>query len=105
MKRKAEITFEVEETIVLRQAAQISSRFCLQCGALVEMASPCTFADFSDFTEREIFRLIEAGEIHFIEAGRILICLNSIAALKGELKNEKRIIENYGLDILRRRGD
>ena len=85
MKRKAEITFEIEETIILRQAAQISSRFCLQCGALVEMASPQTIADFSNFTEREIFRLVEGGKIHFIEAERILICLNSITGLKGDL--------------------
>jgi len=78
MKQKAEIIFEVEETVILRQAAQISKRFCLQCGVLVEMASPQTIADFSPVSEREIFRLVEAGKIHFIEAGRILICLDSI---------------------------
>jgi hypothetical protein len=88
-----EITFEVEETIILRQAARLSSRFCRQCGAVVEMISPQTIADLSDLTEREIFRLVETGKIHFIEAGRILICLNSIAVLEGEFKeNEKRII-------------
>jgi len=42
------------------------------------MASPQTIADFSTFTEREIFRLVEAGKVHFIEAERILICLNSL---------------------------
>jgi len=82
MKQKAEITFEVEETIILRQTAQISKRFCRQCGALVEMASPQTISDLSDFTERDIFRLVEAEKIHFIEDGRILICLNSIKSLE-----------------------
>lgn len=92
MKQKAEITFEVEETIILRQSAQISKRFCPQCGVLVEMASPQTIADFSHFTEREIFRLVETGNIHFIEAERMLICLNSMAVLEEELKDEKKII-------------
>lgn len=45
------------------------------------MASPQTVADFTDFTEREIFRFVEAGKIHFIENGRVLICLNSIAVI------------------------
>ncbi len=81
MKRKAEITFEVEETIVLRQAAQISKRFCRQCGALIEMASPQTIAGFSPLSEREIFRLVEAGKIHFVEADRLFVCLQSLSKL------------------------
>jgi len=86
MKRKAEITFEIEETVILRQAERISNRFCPQCGALVEMASPQTIADFSSLSEREIFRLVEAGKIHFIEAERVLVCLDSIPVLKGVVK-------------------
>jgi len=86
MKQKAEITLEVEETIALRQVAQITKAFCPQCEASVDMASPCAVAGLSDFTEREIFRLVEAGKIHFIEAERIWICLNSILFLEGEIK-------------------
>lgn len=86
MKRKAEITFEVEETIIVRHQAKILRALCPGCLRTVEMASPGTIADFSDFTEREIFRLIEAGKIHFIEVGRVLICLDSIRFLEGEAK-------------------
>lgn len=32
----------------------------------------------ADSTERESYRLVESGEIHFIETDRILICLNSL---------------------------
>jgi hypothetical protein len=78
MKRRAEIIFEIEETIILRTAEPSVSAFCPQCAALVEMTSPQTIADFFGYTEREIFRLVEAGKIHFIETGRILICLNSL---------------------------
>jgi len=82
MKRRAEIIFEIEETTVLRQAERIINAFCSQCAKRVEMASPQTIADLSDYTEREIFRLVEAGKIHFIETGRILICLDSLAVSK-----------------------
>lgn len=82
MKRKAEITFEIEETTILRFAERIICEFCPQCAKSVEMASPQTIADLSDYTEREIFRLVEAGKLHFIETGRTLICLDSLTVLK-----------------------
>lgn len=78
MKRRAEIIFEIEETIILRQAETFVRAFCPQCAKPVEMASPQTIADLFDHSEREIFRFVEAGKIHFIETGRILICLNSL---------------------------
>lgn len=77
MKQKAEITLEVEETIVLRQD-HILEAFCPQCEALVEMITPRIAVALSDFSEREIFRLIEAGAIHFIEAEWVFICWNCL---------------------------
>lgn len=82
MKRKTEITFELEETTIVWQEAKILTEFCPQCQVRVKMASPKAIADLSGFTEREIFRLIEAGKIHFTETDRILICLNSISVIK-----------------------
>ena len=78
MKRKTEITFEVEETIVWRQAAQKFEAFCPYCQALVEMAAPRLAATLIGRTEREIFRLIETEDIHFIETDRLLVCLISL---------------------------
>ena len=79
MKRKAEITFEVEETIVVRQTEQIVTAFCPRCQTLVEMMTPQAAALYG-FTEREIFRLIENGLIHFMEAERIFVCRNSLTS-------------------------
>ena len=73
-----EIIFETEETVIIRQAPKTWTAFCPQCRAMAEMALPQTIADLSGFTEREIFRLIEAGEIHFVEAERVFVCLNSL---------------------------
>ena len=78
MKQKTEITFEVEETIILRQAEETLTAFCPQCQALVEMLAPPVAAALTGLSEREIFRLIENGRLHFTEAERIFVCRNSL---------------------------
>ena len=79
MKQKTEITFEVEETIILRQVAKTVMAFCPQCQALVEMTTPQIAAALFGLSEREIFRLIENGQIHFAETERIFVCRDSLA--------------------------
>jgi hypothetical protein len=78
MKQKTEITFEVEETIILRQVAETLTAFCPRCQALVEMTTPQIAAALVNLSEREIFRLIENGRLHFVEAERIFVCRNSL---------------------------
>ncbi len=80
MKQKAEITFEIEETIILRQVAWTLTAFCRQCEAPVEMITPQYAAAISGLCEREIFRLIENGRLHFTEAERIFVCRNSLTS-------------------------
>ncbi len=74
-----EITFEVEETIILRQSGNILEAFCSQCLASVEMLTPQLAAAVSNTTIREIFRLIESGRLHFMETDEIRICLYSLS--------------------------
>jgi len=78
MKQKTEITFEVEETIILRQSRNRLEAFCPQCQASVEMIMPQTVAALFGLSEREIFRLIENGRLHFTEAERIFVGRNSL---------------------------
>jgi len=78
MKQKTEITLEVEETIILRQGGNKSQAFCPQCQALVEMITPPIAAALVGSSERQIFRLIENGRLHFVEAERIYVCRNSL---------------------------
>ena len=78
MKQKTEITFEVEETIILRQGGNRLEVFCPQCLALVEMIRPQLAAALVGLSEREIFRSIENGRLHFIEAERIFVCRGSL---------------------------
>ena len=81
MKQKVAITFESDETVVLKQVGKIATDFCPRCQRDVEMISADVLALLTGSSEREIFRLIEAGRIHFIEPHRILVCLNCFREL------------------------
>jgi len=71
-----QIIFELEETVVVKQGGKIVTEICPRCGASVKMVSPDILALVSGAMEREIFRLIEAGRIHFVEDGRTLACVS-----------------------------
>jgi len=78
MKRIVEIMVEIEETIILRQGEQVRNEFCPQCRLVSTMIAPQALAIFSGAKEREIFRLIETGEIYFVEAESVRVCLNCV---------------------------
>lgn len=77
MKQKTEIIFEIEELITVKSRRSFVA-FCDQCGTPVEMLTAEVAALLSGISEREIFRLIEASEIHFVEAERVFVCLDSL---------------------------
>jgi hypothetical protein len=76
MKRKTEITFETEELVAIK-ARRAFKGFCGRCNAFVEMVPTEAAAMLTGLGEREIFRLIETGEIHFVEAERVFVCRDS----------------------------
>lgn len=76
MKQKAAITFESEETVTLKRGAKKVIDFCPKCQAEVEMIAPDVLSLATGSGEREIFRLIEAGYVYFIEHDRVLACAN-----------------------------
>ena len=85
MNQRAEVIFEKEETVLLRQSSATTNGFCPFCRAFTVMATPEALALMSSISEREIFRLIEAGEIHFYEGPKVYVCLNSMAGFKEKL--------------------
>lgn len=93
MKQKTEITFEVEETIILRQVAETLTAFCSQCQASVEMITPQHAVALFNLSEREIFRLMEAGKIHFIETGRVYVCRDSLTNAAESLEYAERFVK------------
>ena|SRR5436190_23371675 len=73
---RGQIIFELEERIVVKQGGKIVTALCPRCVSNVKMVSPDILALVSGALERDIFRLIEAGRIHFVEDGRTLACVS-----------------------------
>ena len=48
---------------------------------MTEMATAKMAGILTNVTEREVFRLIEAKSVHFIEGNRIFVCVASIKKL------------------------
>lgn len=93
MKHKAEIKFEVEETIILRQGEQIGSGLCPRCQIVSVMIAPRAIAIISGAKEREIFRLIETGEIYFVEEDSVRVCLSCLNRYGSECMIARRNCE------------
>lgn len=74
MKQRAEITFEEHETLILRQSDSYLLDFCPRCQATIRLLTPEVMALLAAISEREVFRLIESEQIHFIETRRIYVC-------------------------------
>ena len=78
MKQKTEIEIELTETVAYFRRSERFEAFCPQCKSSVEMATPPIAAIIAKSGEREIYRLIETGNIHFVETDRVFICLKSL---------------------------
>ena len=90
MKQRTEITFEKEETIILRESSAPIDSFCLACRDMVIMATPEAVSLICEISEREIFRKIDLGDVHFIEEPKVYVCLSSMEVFREvQLNNAK----------------
>ena len=78
--RTVELTVERSEFFVALKSRAPTLAPCAQCGSLTPFVTPAAAARSSGESLREIFRRIEAAEIHFLETpdGRLLVCLDSL---------------------------
>jgi hypothetical protein len=74
------ITIETHRQIWIRSHRKTSVAWCGACRAETLMLMPEQAAILYRTTQREIFRQIESGKLHFIEAieGAVLVCCNSL---------------------------
>jgi len=106
MKQKAAVTFEKEETLVIRQSAYFTTDFCPICDDVVDMLAPEVLARMAESTEREIFRWIENGFLPFVETKRIYACLPCYRRLiEQNLAKVSGNAEGAAAKILGDRGD
>ncbi len=90
------ITIETHRQIWIRSRRKTCVVWCAACGIVTLMLPPEQAAIKSGATQREIFRQIESGELHFIEAieGALLVCSNSLDNKTSSIPKPKGA--NYG---------
>lgn len=81
MKKKATITIETERLLVLSRSGCVLEHWCDDCRAEVKMIGVEEAAAIAEMSQRKLFRLAEAREIHFVETpqGQAWFCLNSLS--------------------------
>ena len=95
IKRRFEMSVATNRRYIIRQSKQVGQIACAECGEpmlRVEQA-----ANIFNIKQRRIFQIIETEAAHFTEseAGAVMICLTSLAAvLDGEARNNQISMPN-----------
>src|SRR6266542_5901527 len=99
-KRQAEVTVELDQIMVVKRRCGSVSGWCSDCGLEVLMLTPDEAASVTPASTRALYRLIDAGEIHFVETqtGLIRLCLPSLLdALAATLRVSKELLRKPAL--------
>jgi len=86
----SKVTVERERTFIFRNHPVAETGWCNQCGADVELSTVAEAAREMGLGELAVYRLIEAGDLHFIQEDdvNILACLNSLRSIQQTGTNE-----------------
>lgn len=79
--RKTKTTIEIHQVYVIRQPESCAAVLCSECATgAASMVTPEEAAIVTGVARRSIYRLIEAGLIHYLEGedNSLLVCLNSL---------------------------
>jgi hypothetical protein len=84
-KRRTRTTIEMREVVVIKGAPRRQSLFCPECSGATVFVTLEEAVKLSGISARAIYRLIEAGSIHFAETadGLTLICPATLLAQVG----------------------
>ena len=79
---KTVITVETFQRTTVHSRREARIAWCDRCAAKTAMLTPDEAAAHLQITAREIFRLTEAGDVHYseTESGALLVCRKSCAA-------------------------
>jgi hypothetical protein len=82
------LTVERERAFIFRRHAVVQTGWCKQCGVEVEFSTVAEAARETGLSELVVYRLIEAGDLHFLQEDdvNILACLNSLRSIQQRLK-------------------
>jgi len=84
MKKNDGIVIEIDERIAVTDSERFEA-YCSECKTMTQMATPKTAGVIAEISEREMFRLIEGKEVHFVENARVLlVCIESLRDRKAD---------------------
>ena len=80
MKKTTRLTIETRQIFVIRRPATSRRAECETCGEVVDLVTADEAARLAQVSVRAIYRWVEGGYLHFIEAadGALFICVNSL---------------------------
>ncbi|MEO6390521.1 MAG: hypothetical protein ABIP75_01640 [Pyrinomonadaceae bacterium] len=87
MKRRREVTIEIEREIVIRNHPS-NRTWCTGCGDQVEMLNTNEAAHLMGSSEDDIFALVDSAEIHFTTSadGGVLVCPDSLLNRRSKIQ-------------------
>jgi len=89
MKTKMRFVLETTESITVHRQWRMIVAYCPQCGACTRFETPEGIAVRTGMAEREIFRLVEAQVVFFLESDRVLVCSGCLTNLKKSFRYPK----------------
>ena len=80
IRRRRTVRFATHNVTLVRAATESLDLWCEICGATVAMVTPGRAAEILMTNARAIYRQVERGDVHFVEAGagEVLICSESL---------------------------
>ena len=80
VRRRTEIIAETQEQVMVRRAGRDAVAWCAGCGEPASMLTLDEAMALTGASSREIYRRLEAGDVHFTETpeGFVLTCMNSL---------------------------
>src|SRR5262249_24508610 len=85
MKKKLRFVVETTESIRVRREWRKVLADCPLCEAVTTFETPPGISSRSGLAEREIFRLVEANAVSFLETDRVMVCSSCLTNLKKRL--------------------
>jgi hypothetical protein len=92
---RTEITVETHEVIVIRHRSRFPKPFCTRCGSQALMLTLDEATVLFGYSTRELCRLVEQEQIHFIETSRrmLLVCPESLVSLHPASRDRHTTLE------------
>jgi hypothetical protein len=78
------VLIETEQVSILLDRSNFELTYCAKCGPGFAMLLPEQISRLTDISVREVYRLVESSELHYVDCGKVFVCLESLLVLHKE---------------------